>query len=200
MCQRILLELTNIDRIPFDFKRCYTITCRNLELSNHPVIWKLALDLQNDCIEHMSKTEIDEVGSNSSCMKCLLKYAAEVYLGESEVNALISAHGEERLSYLRNFLRLHDNDNRLYSELSDEIVIEMMQKLANSRPHVCENVVNYGGYEILTKILQMTKSRVDLVNTVKSLKKLLQILKPYFMKIKAKTVTCKAVNCLQKFT
>ncbi|KAM3182053.1 hypothetical protein ACTXT7_013177 [Hymenolepis weldensis] len=154
----VIDELEKLDipsPTPFDFKRCYTVICRNLELSNNPVIWTLALDLQNECIEHMSKTEIDEVSDNSSCMKCLLKYAAEVYLGESEVNALISAHGEERLSYLRNFLRIHDNNNRVYSELSDEIVIEMIQKLANNRPHVCENVVNYGGYEILTKILQM---------------------------------------------
>lgn len=100
--------------------------------------------------------EIDEVSANTSCMKCLLKYAAEVYLGESEVNALISAHGEERLSYLRSFLRLHDNDNRLYSELSDEIVIEMIQKLAKNRSHVCKSVVNHGGYEILTKIMQVS--------------------------------------------
>lgn len=105
----------------------------------------------------MSEAQVNEVALNPSHMKCLLKFAAELYLEKEDAMELIAVYGKEKLFYLQDFEEI-SIDDEIWGGLSplDGDVIIILKRLMENRPNACSNFVTLGGIEILTKILEVS--------------------------------------------
>ncbi|VDL54385.1 unnamed protein product [Hymenolepis diminuta] len=157
----IICDILLQGKTEIDYRRCFNIGLRCLEIYRVSETLADALYLSRCCIGFLSEAEIGEAAFNSSYIKSLLKCAAELYLEKEDAKKLIEEYGEEKLFYLKDFEEIITEDDtwgNLFPSNGD--VIAMLKRLMENRPYACSSFITLGGIEILTKILEVGETQV----------------------------------------
>ncbi|VUZ42244.1 unnamed protein product [Hymenolepis diminuta] len=177
----IICDILLQGKTEIDYRRCFNIGLRCLEIYRVSETLADALYLSRCCIGFLSEAEIGEAAFNSSYIKSLLKCAAELYLEKEDAKKLIEEYGEEKLFYLKDFEEIITEDDtwgNLFPSNGD--VIAMLKRLMENRPYACSSFITLGGIEILTKILEVVDFDADSENLLNILIAVLRMAKfPY---------------------
>nr|CDS32747.1 protein zyg 11 B [Hymenolepis microstoma] len=186
----LLTEILLDGRIGVDHKLCFDIGIRCLGIYSVPETVAEALCLSLHCIHLLSAAQVHEAASNPLYIMRLIKCAAELYLDKAEADVLIAEFGDEKMPYLRNFVGISTNGvmwgNLL---LSDGDVIEILRRLLDVGPSACSHFITFGGIEVLTKILNVTRMIPDWTNLENRLFEVLRMAGSYLLDRPSDTVS-----------
>lgn len=110
----------------------------------------------------MSETDLNEISINQLYMQTLIKTTARLYLNEGEVHEILVEDDEQKLSYLQNFIKYIGAGGTFTGNFYQPHIFQIIKKLLVKTHYACKNAVEFGGCEVLTRILRVSITKCNI--------------------------------------